>query len=58
MNKYEKEKTIDYKFLFEEQKNISKGYKEIIEEYQNKIKEKDIRIAMLMREREYRHLNE
>lgn len=41
-----------WKYMYEEQKMISEGYRQIIAELQKQIKEKDLQISMLMRERE------
>lgn len=38
---------IDYKWLFEEQKNITNGYKELVQEYLQKLEKKDFEIARL-----------
>lgn len=41
-----------WKYMYEEQKMISEGYRQIIAELQKQIKEKDLQISMLICERE------
>lgn len=50
--KYWKKRSEDYEWMYKEQKYICDGYREITEEYLKRVKEKDIKIAMLMNERD------